>query len=116
MVFSRADTRFIGPSLEEDEARAILTANPDPVELGPVDHIAATVTDLRRSEPWSIRAPGLVTPRRRHQRGRHRPRCLAGLEPRMAAYAGSRGHLGSGAGGGHLPRSPDARRMARPTR
>jgi quercetin dioxygenase-like cupin family protein/catechol 2,3-dioxygenase-like lactoylglutathione lyase family enzyme len=46
------DSRVVGPSLEEDEARASVTARE--ATLGPVDHVAIGVTDLRRSEPWYV--------------------------------------------------------------
>ena len=57
------DSRIVGPSLEENEARAFLdgesVAGSD-VTLGPINHIALTVTDLRRSEPWYAQALGLA--------------------------------------------------------
>ncbi len=57
------DSRIVGPSLEEDEARAFLdgaNAVGRDVTLGPINHIALNVTDLRRSEPWYSQALGLV--------------------------------------------------------
>lgn len=50
-------------ALEEDEARAFLddaSAVGRDVRLGPINHIALNVTDLRRSEPWYSQALGLV--------------------------------------------------------
>lgn len=52
------DSRVVGPSLEEDQARSVVGA-PQPT-LGPVNHVALGVTDLRRSEPWYLDAFGLV--------------------------------------------------------
>jgi mannose-6-phosphate isomerase-like protein (cupin superfamily)/catechol 2,3-dioxygenase-like lactoylglutathione lyase family enzyme len=54
------DSRILGPSLEEDEARSFLSDGTGQVSLGPVNHVALNVTDLRRSEPWYTRAFGLV--------------------------------------------------------
>jgi quercetin dioxygenase-like cupin family protein/catechol 2,3-dioxygenase-like lactoylglutathione lyase family enzyme len=52
------DSHVVGPSLEEDQARAIVgAAQPS---LGPVNHVAVGVTDLRRSEPWYLDAFGLI--------------------------------------------------------
>jgi quercetin dioxygenase-like cupin family protein/catechol 2,3-dioxygenase-like lactoylglutathione lyase family enzyme len=50
---------IIGPSLPEDEARAYAGGRTEPT-LGPVNHVALTVTDLRRSEPWYVDALGLI--------------------------------------------------------
>lgn len=49
---------IIGPSLAEDEARAY-AGSTEPT-LGPVNHMALTVTDLRRSERWYTDALGLI--------------------------------------------------------
>jgi catechol 2,3-dioxygenase-like lactoylglutathione lyase family enzyme len=38
----------------------IASGNPNPVILGPVNHVAAAVTDLHRSEQWYRHALGLV--------------------------------------------------------
>ncbi|MGH9087095.1 MAG: cupin domain-containing protein [Acidimicrobiales bacterium] len=54
------DSRIVGPSLEEDEARAFAPVSAEQPTLGPLNHIAANVTDLRRSEKWYARAFGLV--------------------------------------------------------
>jgi quercetin dioxygenase-like cupin family protein/catechol 2,3-dioxygenase-like lactoylglutathione lyase family enzyme len=47
---------MVGPSLEEDEARAVLAeeadARGDELGLGPVNHVALDVTDLARSTQW----------------------------------------------------------------
>jgi glyoxylase I family protein len=52
------DSHVVGGSLEEDEARAALPiVQPT---LGPVNHVAVAVTDLRRSERWYTDALGLV--------------------------------------------------------
>jgi catechol 2,3-dioxygenase-like lactoylglutathione lyase family enzyme/mannose-6-phosphate isomerase-like protein (cupin superfamily) len=49
---------IVGPSLDDEEARRYAgTAEPT---LGPVDHVALTVTDVRRSERWYADALGLV--------------------------------------------------------
>jgi mannose-6-phosphate isomerase-like protein (cupin superfamily)/catechol 2,3-dioxygenase-like lactoylglutathione lyase family enzyme len=59
-VNAEHDSRIVGPSLGEDETRAFLDqASGDPT-LGPVNHLALDVTDLRRSEPWYCRTFGLV--------------------------------------------------------
>lgn len=51
------DSHVVGPSLEEDQVQSIVdTAQP---RLGPVNHVALGVTDLRRSEPWYVDALGL---------------------------------------------------------
>jgi catechol 2,3-dioxygenase-like lactoylglutathione lyase family enzyme len=52
------DSHVVGPSLQEGEARAVVPA-PQPA-LGPVNHVALGVTDLRRSEPWYAEAFGLT--------------------------------------------------------
>jgi mannose-6-phosphate isomerase-like protein (cupin superfamily)/catechol 2,3-dioxygenase-like lactoylglutathione lyase family enzyme len=54
------DSRIVGPSLEEDEARSFLPDATGQATLGPINHIALNVTDLRRSEPWYVQAFGLV--------------------------------------------------------
>ena len=43
------DSRIVGPSLEEADARAFLGAQAREARLGPVNHIAISVTDVRRS-------------------------------------------------------------------
>lgn len=50
---------IVGPSLGEDEARAY-AGGPGAPALGPVNHLALTVTDLHRSESWYTEALGLV--------------------------------------------------------
>jgi glyoxylase I family protein len=52
------DSRVVGPSLEEEQARAVVGVGE--TALGPVNHVALGVTDLRRSEPWYVDALGLV--------------------------------------------------------
>jgi glyoxylase I family protein len=52
------DSRIVGPSLEEDEARTFVAAA-EPT-LGPVNHVALGVTDVRRSERWYAEAFGLA--------------------------------------------------------
>jgi mannose-6-phosphate isomerase-like protein (cupin superfamily)/catechol 2,3-dioxygenase-like lactoylglutathione lyase family enzyme len=54
------DSRIVGPSLEEDEARGFVGDGTDQATLGPIHHISVTVTDLRRSAPWYTHAFGLV--------------------------------------------------------
>lgn len=54
------DSVVVGPSLEEDEARAFLATEPAPPVLGPVNHVAVAVTDLARSERWYADTFGLV--------------------------------------------------------
>jgi quercetin dioxygenase-like cupin family protein/catechol 2,3-dioxygenase-like lactoylglutathione lyase family enzyme len=50
---------IVGPSLPEDEARAHAAGGNGPT-LGPVNHVALAVTDVRRSERWYADALGLV--------------------------------------------------------
>ncbi|MGH8963504.1 MAG: cupin domain-containing protein [Jatrophihabitantaceae bacterium] len=61
---SEHDSRIVGPSFEEDEARSFLGEATDAVgreaSLGPINHVALNVTDLRRSEPFYAQAFGLV--------------------------------------------------------
>jgi mannose-6-phosphate isomerase-like protein (cupin superfamily)/catechol 2,3-dioxygenase-like lactoylglutathione lyase family enzyme len=54
------DSHIVGPSLEEDEARAYLGDDSGQVTLGPINHISATVTDVRRSAQWYAESFGLV--------------------------------------------------------
>ncbi|MGH7721420.1 MAG: cupin domain-containing protein [Candidatus Dormibacteria bacterium] len=54
------DSRIVGPSLEEDEVRALVGDGTGEVTLGPINHVALDVTDLRRSERWYAQALGLV--------------------------------------------------------
>ena len=54
------DSHIVGPSLEEHEARAFLGDRAAQAALGPINHLALHVTDLRRSEPWYAHAFGLV--------------------------------------------------------
>ncbi|MGH8995567.1 MAG: cupin domain-containing protein [Acidimicrobiales bacterium] len=54
------DSHIVGPSLDEDEARAFADVHPHPAVLGPVNHLAVTVTDLPRSEKWYTHAFGFV--------------------------------------------------------
>ena len=55
---------MVGPSLEEDEARAVLADDADQaaleLELGPVNHVALGVSDLARSARWYAETLGLV--------------------------------------------------------
>jgi glyoxylase I family protein len=52
------DSHVVGPSLEEEQARAVAPAGQP--TLGAVNHVALGVTDLRRSEPWYADAFGLT--------------------------------------------------------
>jgi quercetin dioxygenase-like cupin family protein/catechol 2,3-dioxygenase-like lactoylglutathione lyase family enzyme len=52
------DSHVVGPPLEEDQARSI--AGQAQSGLGPVNHLAIVVIDLRRSEPWYLDAFGLI--------------------------------------------------------
>jgi mannose-6-phosphate isomerase-like protein (cupin superfamily)/catechol 2,3-dioxygenase-like lactoylglutathione lyase family enzyme len=58
------DSRIVGPSLEDADARSFVgPAEEDVVRVaapGPVNHIALNVSDLRRSVPWYVQALGLV--------------------------------------------------------
>lgn len=54
------DSRIVGPSLEEDEARVFVADGTGQAALGPINHVALNVTDLRRSEPWYVQAFDLV--------------------------------------------------------
>jgi quercetin dioxygenase-like cupin family protein/catechol 2,3-dioxygenase-like lactoylglutathione lyase family enzyme len=49
---------FVGPSLDEDEARAFVPA--EPLSFGPLHHLSIDVTDLRRSEQWYADVLGLI--------------------------------------------------------
>jgi mannose-6-phosphate isomerase-like protein (cupin superfamily)/catechol 2,3-dioxygenase-like lactoylglutathione lyase family enzyme len=59
-VNAEHDSRIVGPSLEEDEARRFLGDATGGATLGPINHVSVHVTDLRRSEPWYVHAFGLV--------------------------------------------------------
>jgi quercetin dioxygenase-like cupin family protein/catechol 2,3-dioxygenase-like lactoylglutathione lyase family enzyme len=48
------DSRVVGPSLEDDQARAFVPTRQ--TSLGPVDHVAIGVSDVLRSEPWYVAA------------------------------------------------------------
>jgi mannose-6-phosphate isomerase-like protein (cupin superfamily)/catechol 2,3-dioxygenase-like lactoylglutathione lyase family enzyme len=50
---------MVGPSLEEDEARAFAGERARPT-LGPVNHVSLHVTDVSASERWYVDAFGLV--------------------------------------------------------
>jgi catechol 2,3-dioxygenase-like lactoylglutathione lyase family enzyme len=52
------DSQVVGGSLEEQQARAVV-GDEEPT-LGPVNHVALGVSDLRRSEPWYAAALGMV--------------------------------------------------------
>lgn len=54
------DSHIVGPSLDEEEARAFADTYKELSPLGPVNHLAMAVTDLRRSERWYTQALGLV--------------------------------------------------------
>ncbi|MGH9062385.1 MAG: cupin domain-containing protein [Acidimicrobiales bacterium] len=54
------DSRIVGPPLEEDDARPFVSLGAHPATLGPINHIAVNVTDVRRSERWYTDAFGLV--------------------------------------------------------
>jgi catechol 2,3-dioxygenase-like lactoylglutathione lyase family enzyme len=54
------DSHIVGPSLEEDEARAFVGDGASEVALGPVNHISATVSDVQRSAHWYSESFGLV--------------------------------------------------------
>jgi glyoxylase I family protein len=54
------DSRIVGPSLDDNEARAFLADGSDQEKLGPVHHVSLSVSDLHRSEPWYARAFGLT--------------------------------------------------------
>jgi mannose-6-phosphate isomerase-like protein (cupin superfamily)/catechol 2,3-dioxygenase-like lactoylglutathione lyase family enzyme len=49
---------IVGPSLEEDDARAHTGSDAPP--LGAVNHVSLVVSDLRRSESWYTDALGLI--------------------------------------------------------
>lgn len=53
---------MVGPSLEDDEARAVLAgaSTPGELALGPVDHVAIGVRDLARSARWYAETLGLA--------------------------------------------------------
>lgn len=53
------DSRIVGPSLDDGEARAFLPDGAGPT-LGALHHVSLNVTDLRRSEPWYTHAFDLV--------------------------------------------------------
>jgi len=54
------DSRIVGGSLEEDEARGFLPARGGSAGLGSVHHVALNTSDLRRSEPWYVQNLDLV--------------------------------------------------------
>jgi catechol 2,3-dioxygenase-like lactoylglutathione lyase family enzyme len=54
------DSHIVGPSLEEDDARAYVGDDTAEAALGPVNHISLTVTDVRRSAQWYAESFGLV--------------------------------------------------------
>lgn len=54
------DSRIVGPSLEDDEARSFLPPGSDDPAMGPVNHVSLTATDLRRSLAWYTDVFGLV--------------------------------------------------------
>ncbi|MGH8888771.1 MAG: cupin domain-containing protein [Acidothermaceae bacterium] len=56
------DSRIVGPSLEEDDTRAFVDANPanNAVALGAVNHISLNVSDVTRSAKWYANAFDLV--------------------------------------------------------
>jgi quercetin dioxygenase-like cupin family protein/catechol 2,3-dioxygenase-like lactoylglutathione lyase family enzyme len=49
---------FVGPSLDDDEARSFLSSTPS--GLGAVHHVSLQATDVRRSEQWYVNAFGLI--------------------------------------------------------
>jgi mannose-6-phosphate isomerase-like protein (cupin superfamily)/catechol 2,3-dioxygenase-like lactoylglutathione lyase family enzyme len=51
---------IVGPSLDEDDARAYLEAAPAEPPLAGIHHMSLDVTDLRRSERWYREMLGLV--------------------------------------------------------
>jgi quercetin dioxygenase-like cupin family protein/catechol 2,3-dioxygenase-like lactoylglutathione lyase family enzyme len=53
---------MVGPSLEQDEARAVLAAQagPQALGLGPVNHVAIGVSDPARSARWYAETLGLT--------------------------------------------------------
>jgi quercetin dioxygenase-like cupin family protein len=58
------DSRIVGPSLEEDDARAVLgddrAAGAAEVTLGPVNHLSLRVTDVGHSAEWYADAFSLM--------------------------------------------------------
>lgn len=59
------DSRIVGPSLEEDDARAVIAADArkdaaSRLGLGAVNHVSLNVTDVRRSANWYASAFDLV--------------------------------------------------------
>jgi catechol 2,3-dioxygenase-like lactoylglutathione lyase family enzyme len=54
------DSHIVGSSLDEDEARAFADTRRGAGLLGPVNHLAMAVTDLRRSERWYTKVLDLV--------------------------------------------------------
>lgn len=54
------DSRIVGPSLGEDEARGFVATEADQVTFGPINHISLSVTDVQRSAQWYAQALGLV--------------------------------------------------------
>jgi hypothetical protein len=55
------DSRIVGPSLEEDDTRAFVGTSARGVELGPVNHISISVTDVRHSAQWYAKSFLLMT-------------------------------------------------------
>jgi quercetin dioxygenase-like cupin family protein/catechol 2,3-dioxygenase-like lactoylglutathione lyase family enzyme len=51
---------MVGPSLEEEEARAYAGGDDAATTLGAINHVALSVTDVARSERWYTQAFGLV--------------------------------------------------------
>lgn len=106
------DSHIVGPSLEEDEARAFVVDGTGEVTLGPVNHISVTVTDVQRSAVVRrILRPGAG---QRRNGGRRERACPAG-EPdrRMDPVAHHRRGTWCGPRGRHLSRSRRAARVAR---
>jgi quercetin dioxygenase-like cupin family protein/catechol 2,3-dioxygenase-like lactoylglutathione lyase family enzyme len=54
------DSRIVGPSLGEDEARSYLDGDGARPRLGAFNHVALLVSDVRRSERWYAETFGLV--------------------------------------------------------
>ncbi|MGH3445518.1 MAG: cupin domain-containing protein [Nocardioidaceae bacterium] len=54
------DSHIVGPSLDEDEARAFVGGATGRATLGPINHISLTVTDVRRSARWYADSLDLV--------------------------------------------------------
>jgi len=54
------DSHIVGPSLEEDEARAFIGTPTEGPALGPINHISLAVTNVRRSAQWYAQSFDLV--------------------------------------------------------